>query len=262
MAQETTSSNRAVLFDMHCHLDFIENKAAFEALASRCGVSSLSNTVTPEDYKKLAPAFAETTYARLALGAHPWWIADGRIGEESLALFEELAADAAYIGEVGLDLTGHRAEDEDAKEVQIAALKRMLAAAGSGKLISLHGSGAETELLDLLEETGTAKSCDCILHWYAGPSDQLHRAIELGCYFSVGKRMLQTKRGREYARVIPVERLLLESDMPSRDHASYTPSQWNADLTEALLAMAEVRGVGAACLLEALNATSERLLNR
>jgi len=146
--------------------------------------------------------------------------------------------------------------------VEAAALERILKAAGAGKLISLHGSGAEAELLDLLEKTGAAASCDCILHWYAGPSDQLQRAIGLGCYFSVSKRMLKTKRGREYARIIPVELLLLESDMPSRDHTNYTPSQWNADLTEALLDIAEIRSVGTACLLEAMNATSERLLNR
>lgn len=262
MPHATSSENRAVLFDMHCHLDFIENKADFETLASRCGVNSLSNTVSPEDYARLAPAFEDTAYARLALGAHPWWIADGRIGEESLALFEQLAGDAQFIGEVGLDLTGHRAEDEEAKTVQMTALERILKAAGAGKLISLHGSGAEAELLDLLEKTGAAANCDCILHWYAGPSDQLQRAIGLGCYFSVSKRMLKTKRGREYARIIPVELLLLESDMPSRDHTNYTPSQWNADLTEALLDIAEIRNVGTACLLEAMNATSERLLNR
>lgn len=262
MSANESTANRAVLFDMHCHLDFIENKADFEALASLCGVTSLSNTVTPEDYEKMSVTFANTTYANLALGAHPWWIADGRIGEESLALFEKLAADAKFIGEVGLDLTGHRAEDAEAKALQIAALKRILTAAGEGKLISLHGSGAEADLLDLLESTGAASTCDCILHWYAGPSDQLHRAIELGCYFSVGKRMLQTKRGREYARIIPADRLLLESDMPSRDHATYSPSQWNADLTEALLAIAEVRGVDPAEILEIMDDTSERLLAR
>lgn len=262
MANEISSGNRAVLFDMHCHLDFVENKADFETLASRCGVNSLSNTVSPEDYARLKPAFENAAYARLALGAHPWWIADGRIGEESLALFEQLAVDAQFIGEIGLDLTGHRAEDEEAKAVQTAALERILKAAGEGKLISLHGSGAEKELLDILEKTGTAASCDCILHWYAGPSDQLQRAIELGCYFSVGRRMLKTKRGREYARIIPTELLLLESDMPSRDHTNYSPSQWNADLTEALLDIAEIRGVGTTCILEAMDATSEGLLNR
>lgn len=39
MAKLTSAENRAVLFDMHCHLDFIENKADFETLACQCGVN-------------------------------------------------------------------------------------------------------------------------------------------------------------------------------------------------------------------------------
>lgn len=256
-AVETASSE--MLFDMHCHLDFVGNAAEFGELADICGITSLSNTVTPEDFARLSPAFADARCAHLALGAHPWWIADGRIGESSLGLFENLAAAAPFIGEVGLDFREKRAETRDA---QTAALERILAAAGSGKLVSLHGSGAERELLDLLESTGAAESCDCILHWYAGPADQLQRAVELGCFFSVGKRMLKTRRGREYAHVIPLERLLLETDMPSREHTRYTPGQWNADLTEALLMAAEARGAHPDELLEAVSRTSRRLLSR
>lgn len=255
-AVETASSE--MLFDMHCHLDFVGNAAEFGELADICGITSLSNTVTPEDFARLSPVFADARCAHLALGAHPWWIADGRIGESSLGLFENLAAAAPFIGEVGLDFRGKRAET---REAQTAALERILAA-GSGKLVSLHGSGAERELLDLLESTGAAESCDCILHWYAGPADQLQRAVKLGCFFSVGKRMLKTRRGREYARVIPLERLLLETDMPSREHTRYTPGQWNADLTEVLLMAAEARGARPDELLEAVSRTSRRLLSR
>lgn len=256
---KVAAASNAMLFDMHCHLDFVENASEFGELASICGITSLSNTVTPEDFARLSPAFANARCARLALGAHPWWIADGRVGESSLELFENLAARAPFIGEVGLDFKGKRTETRD---IQTTALKRILTAVGSGKLVSLHGSGAEKELLDLLENTGAAESCDCILHWYAGPADQLQRAVELGCLFSVGKRMLKTKRGREYARIIPIERLLLETDMPSREHTRYTPGQWNADLTEALLMTAEARGTHPDELLEAVSRTSRRLLSR
>lgn len=252
-------ASNAMLFDMHCHLDFIENTVEFENLAAVCGITSLSNTIKPEDYARMRESFANTPYARLALGAHPWWIANGSINEESLTLFEELAGDAQFIGEIGLDFSGERAE---AKDMQMAALERILKATGANKLISLHGSKAESELLDVLEATGAAANCDCILHWYSGPADQLQRAIDLGCYFSVGKRMVQTKRGAEYARIIPLDRLLLESDMPSKEHTHYSPSQWNADLTEALLMVAEARGADASELLEAMSETSKRLLDR
>ena len=221
-------AHNAMLFDMHCHLDFIENADEFEALTSHCGITSLSNTVTPQGYERVHDSFESSQYAHVALGAHPWWIADGRIGEAELARFEELIPVASFIGEVGLDFNAARAET---KEAQISALRRIISAC-EGKLISLHASAAEKELIDLLEETGAAKRNDCILHWFAGPSDQLKRAIDLGCFFSVGKRMLSSKRGREYARIIPEDRLLLESDMPSKEHERYTPAQWNADLTE------------------------------
>lgn len=251
-------AHNAMLFDMHCHLDFVENAAEFEALASHCGITSLSNTVTPEGYEQVHDTFESSQYAHIALGAHPWWIADGSIGEAELARFEELLPDAHFIGEIGLDFSGDRALSKDA---QIAALRRILSAC-EGKLISLHASAAEKELIDILEETNAATRNDCIIHWYAGPSDQLKRALELGCYFSVGKRMIASKRGSEYARIIPIERLLLESDMPSKEHTSYTPAQWNADLTEALLMIAEARGEDPESLLEGIRPASDRLLRR
>lgn len=256
-AAAATVASNAMLFDMHCHLDFVENAAEFGELADVCGITSLSNTVTPEDFARLSPAFAGARCAHLALGAHPWWVADGRIGESSLELFENLAASTPFIGEVGLDFRGKRTETRAA---QTAALERILSAAGSEKLVSLHGGGAEKELLDMLESTGAAESCDCILHWYAGPADQLQRAVKLGCFFSVGKRMLKTKRGREYARIIPLERLLLETDMPSKERTRYMPGQWNADLTEALLMAADARGAHPDELLEAVSCTSRSLL--
>lgn len=287
----------AMLFDMHCHLDFVESASDFCELAEICGVTSISNTVAPEDFARLGPTFARTAFAHLALGAHPWWVADGSIGEKSLELFEQLAESTPFIGEVGLDFKGERAQS---KERQLAALERVLTAAAAApkakakagaraegkagaearpnagpeteaessagpgseakRIVSLHGSGAERELLDLLERTDATKRCSCILHWYAGPADQLHRAVDLGCFFSVGKRMLKTKRGSEYARVIPLERLLLESDMPSKEHSRYTPGQWNADLTEALLMAAAAREADPDELREAVNRTSRRLL--
>ena len=69
-------------------------------------------------------------------------------------------------------------------------------------------------MLDALERTGTAEGCRCVLHWFSGSSDELWRAVRLGCLFSLGERALATRRGREYARVLPAERLLVETDLP------------------------------------------------
>ena len=58
-----------------------------------------------------------------------------------------------------------------------------------------------------------------IFHWFSGTSDELVRARDADCYFSVNERMLASKRGREYARQIPLDRLLLETDAPAEANA-------------------------------------------
>ncbi len=42
----------------------------------------------------------------------------------------------------------------------------------------------------------------------------MERAIEIGCYFSVNPRMLETKSGVEVIKKIPYDRMLLETDAP------------------------------------------------
>lgn len=53
-----------------------------------------------------------------------------------------------------------------------------------------------------------------ILHWYSGDINDLRRAINQGCYFSINHQMLQSVNGRNVVENIPVDRLLLESDAP------------------------------------------------
>lgn len=133
---------------------------------------------------------------------------------------------------------------------------------GPRKLVSLHLGAAEAQALDMLEAKNFPIRHDCILHWYSGPSDQLHRAIGAGCYFSVGPRMLATKRGREYARIIPESRLLLETDMPASAGKPYSAEEWQADLLAALNQLAEIRHIPIQHLREAIACTSKALLAR
>ena len=69
-------------------------------------------------------------------------------------------------------------------------------------------------IIDMLEEYELLVGNTIIFHWFSGSSAQLKRARNLGCFFSVNAFMLQTKRGREYAKAIPLDRLLIETDLP------------------------------------------------
>ena len=63
-----------------------------------------------------------------------------------MALFERLAKDERFIGEVGLDFGRDRTATRD---VQVAAFERVArACAGGGKVLSIHAVKAAGEALD------------------------------------------------------------------------------------------------------------------
>ena len=87
---------------------------------------------------------------------------------------------------------------------------------------------------DLLKDVPNSPTI--IFHWFSGTSDEFVRARIAGCYFSVNERMLATKRGREYARQIPLDRLLLETDAPAEPDAETSARQ----LVDSLIRVSEV----------------------
>ncbi len=248
-------------YDMHCHLGFAPDPAATARAGAQAAIGAFSCTVSPEEYERLASLLAGEAAVAVGLGAHPWQIADGSVGDGSLARFCELAAATAFIGEVGLDFAGPR-EDDGSRAVQTAALERILAACDGGapKLISLHAVNAAGTVLDLLEAAGATQRHRCVFHWFSGTSDELNRARDLGCYFSVGPRMLASRRGRAYARQIPLDRLLLETDMPSRAGDGLPAPVWQAELNNALSGISQLKAVPRDALAERIAAMSAALL--
>ncbi len=249
------------LYDMHCHLGFAENACELAAALAGDGGGALSATVEPSEYVRMRELLADEPAVRVGLGLHPWWLDDGRCGEDDVANCIELAQEARFIAEIGLDF-GKRCETS--RDVQLGAFERVCAVAGAAgrKVLSLHAVNAATEVLDVLEKTGCLApggggSCTCILHWYSGSSDQLQRAVRLGCHFSINPRMLQTKRGREYARILPASRLLLETDLPPSAGGSFDPDKILRILPDTLEALEALRGEP---LADRIAANSEALL--
>ena len=231
-----------VLADMHCHLDFSSDMAALARLAQTHGVAAFSNTVTPEGYLAASETLAGFPNVRTGVGLHPWWVADGRCGAEQVELACRLIQETRFVGEVGLDFAPRR---EGTFETQLDAFERIVDAccAQGGKVISIHAVRSATAVLDVLERHHATRSNACILHWFSGSSQELARARELGCHFSVNPNMLATKRGRAYVRQIPPNRLLLETDLPDeRTDAAQTGPAWIAQLEYAAQMLGKILG--------------------
>lgn len=251
------------LIDTHCHLDFAGNAAELAAAYAACG-GALSGTCDPRDLERVRSKLAPyAPRVRVGLGLHPWWVADGTCGEGEVTLFERLAPVAPLISEVGLDFQPRRADTRDA---QIEAFERVCAAAARPsaefprRIMSIHSSAAAACVLDVLERAGCLDACICIFHWFSGSQEELTRAIDAGCFFSVNERMLKTKRGCAYARAIPEGRLLIETDFPSKPTAMTILQDIAPRLERTMSLLAAARGDDERSLASAIADASERLL--
>ena len=251
------------LIDTHCHLDFAGNAVELAAAYALCG-GALSGTCNPRDFERVRTILAPfAPRVRVGLGLHPWWVADGTCGEGEVALFERLALDAPLISEVGLDFQPRR---EGTRDAQIEAFERVCLAASRSsaefprRVMSIHSSAAAMCTLDVLERTGCLDACLCIFHWFSGSQEELTRAIDAGCLFSLNERMLKTKRGRAYARAIPKDCLLIETDFPSKPTAMTIPQDVAPRLGRTMSLLAAARGDDERSLALAIAAASERLI--
>lgn len=249
------------LFDMHCHLDRMANadEVAREAVAN--DMALFCTTVTPADALAARSRFGTPPNVRVGVGLHPWWIADGRCGEIEIEQAAQLAAASRFIGEVGLDFGPRHAANAQRQLDALEALTR--ACAGhpvEGRVLSIHAVRSAGEALDVFERHGLTASAHCIFHWFSGTSDQLARALDAGCLFSISERMLATRRGREYARQIPLDRLLLETDLPEQLDKPCSADQVEASLMRALHELAHIRGTDEHALSTRIAKTSSGLL--
>ena len=254
---------RTPLIDTHCHLDFARNGEELAAAYAAYG-GALSGTCDPRDFERVRTMFAPfAPRVRVGLGLHPWWVADGTCGEGEVALFERLALGAPLISEVGLDFQPRR---EGTRDAQIEAFERVCVASARPpaesprRAMSIHSSAAATCTLDVLERTGCLDACICIFHWFSGSQEELTRAIDAGCLFSVNERMLKTKRGRAYVRAIPEGRLLIETDFPSKPTPMAIPQDVSPRLERTMSLLAEARGADECLLAATVAATSELIL--
>ena len=235
------------LYDMHCHLGFMSNALEVARDAEALGLALFANTVTPHEYKASLRELAHQPNVRIGVGLHPWWIADGRVTANDVDLAVAQVDASAYVGEVGLDYSPAHA-DPSSYARQLCVFERIIRACAfepypeRTRVISIHAVRSASAVLDVLERTDCLSECHCIFHWFSGTSDELHRAVRAGCWFSINEMMLATRRGREYARQIPEGKLLTETDLPPKEGEPFPVEEIVASLERTLATLQEIRG--------------------
>jgi|GEM_PF-579370 DNAse (tatD family) len=140
--------------------------------------------------------------------------------------FGSLLASTAFVSEIGLDGRSKVPIDEQERLLD-SIFDRLLV---ERRIASIHSSGASRLVLDALERKPIRGA---VLHWWRGDDTQTRRAVELGCWFSINAACMKYPHD---VSLIPIERILTETDHPSGDRVSSKPRQPGAvaDVEEAL----------------------------
>ena len=212
------------MIDFHCHLDLYPNPGAVRDECVRRGLYVLSVTTTPSAWKGTSALSTQSQRIRTALGLHPQ-LAHERQNE--LRLFDSLLPETRFIGEIGLD---GGTEFRSHWQSQVMVFEHIMAkcSAAGGRILSLHSRRASGAVLDYLEKS--SDSVLPVLHWFSGSSRDLDRAINLGCWFSIGPAMLANQKGRALAARIPLERVLTESDGPFAQLDGKAMMPWQVEI--------------------------------
>jgi TatD DNase family protein len=127
--------------------------------------------------------------------------------------FGELAERTAIVGEVGLD-TGSRVP----LERQLQIFRQVLSiVAELPRLVSIHSYRATGLVLKELRQKPVVAP---VLHWWTGTADETREAVALGCYFSIHSAVA---RHSKFRTAVPLERLLVESDLSYNDPPAAIP---------------------------------------
>lgn len=230
------------LVDFHCHLDLYPDHAVAVRDAEAAGVFTLAVTTTPRAWPRNHELAQRTKHVRAALGLHPQLVAER---ENEIDLWDQYLSETRYVGEVGLDAGPRFFKSLDAQKRVFQHVLQRCAQAG-GKIITVHSIRSAKAILDLVETHLPPERGKIILHWFTGTKSEAKRALELGCYFSINAGMLDNERHAPMLQVIPLNRMLTETDGPFT-RTGERPSE-PTDVAVVVEALARLYGLSAAAV--------------
>ncbi len=279
----------ATIADTHAHLDMLDDPGGALARAALAGVALVITVVDPtEDAERTfadldawrataaelirdsashpeiaadAQPLPRSPEVRVIIGAHPHNAKD--FGVEAREKLRGLSAHRLVvgIGEIGLDYH----YDHSPRDVQRAVFAEQLETAVDLHMpVAVHLREAHDDGEAIMRHVGLPAE-GCVLHCFTGDAVLLDPFLDLGCYISFAGPVTFKRADaiREAATLVPLERLLVETDSPFM-----TPEPYRGRPNEPALTVftarriAEARGLGDVELARATWDNSVRLYAR
>lgn len=204
--------------DSHAHLTSTVYPQVNELLsrAQQAGISAIVNICTDHETLDRGIALRQSypwVYNTAATTPHD-------VEKEGESEFDKIARHArsgnlAAIGETGLDYHYHHSP----KETQQLFLRRYLKLALECRLpVVIHCREAFADLFAILDEEYKVNGLHApgVLHCFTGTLEEARQVIERGWYLSLSGIVTFKKSDelREAAKIVPLDRLLIETDTP------------------------------------------------
>ena len=207
------------LIDTHCHLTFEQLAGDIDAVVERSKAAGVAGWITvgtdPQHNRKaveLANGF-ENMYA--AVGIHPHDAKD--VAPHTMAELKELARSEKVValGETGLDFHYDFSPRQDQRRI----FETQLQIARERNLpVIIHSREAFDETIDILEQfihlKGRLKNV--VFHCFSGSARQARIVLDHGFYISFTGVVTfkNAEKTRQAAKIVPPDRLMLETDCP------------------------------------------------
>jgi TatD DNase family protein len=219
-----------VLFDSHCHLDYIERQEGeavekekakgltFDpetvlARAAEEGVGFILNpSVTPARFGEVLRLADTYPNVYAAVAVHPTDVADVLEAPHWLEEIEALLTHpkVVAIGETGLDYYW----DTSLKDWQQTCFRSLLQLGVRHNLpVIIHDRDAHEDVYRMVRETPGVRG---IMHCFSGDATFARQMMDVGFYISFAGNVTYKKALdlQEAARQVPLERILIETDSP------------------------------------------------
>lgn len=206
-----------MLIDTHCHLDFEDFAQDLDGIIQRALAVDVGRMITISTHvHKLNKLLAITkAYEQVfcSVGTHPNHVCEEQnIKAENLICLSKHPKIVAF-GESGLDYHyNYTSPQEQKKSFQ----EHIIASQETQLPLVIHSRKADADMEQILREQMKEGEFPFIFHCYSSGMQLARAGIELGGYISFSgiltfKNALEI---REIAKIVPYERLLIETDSP------------------------------------------------
>ncbi len=254
------------LIDSHCHLDFPDFAEELDQVVARAGRAGISHMVTISTHLSKFPgvlAVAERfDNIYCTVGIHPH-----EAGTEIEVSADELVRLAEHpkvvgIGETGLDFY-YEHSPRDVQERQFRT--HIEAARRTGLPLIVHTRDADTDTIRILEEEHAKGEFPGLIHCFSATRELAARMVDIGLYISFSGIVTFNKAEelRDVARVVPEDRILVETDSPYLAPVPRRGKRNEPAFTAFTAAkIAEVRGISPSAVARTTTANFKRLFTK